>query len=603
MSSSTMCEKSSPPSQTVSRHISFEDEDESVRIAVSALGDMRNGARASGSNTSSALYASSPSLPADITSPDFVARVSNFPLFNSALRAYEHGKASSRVVKYGAEMMESSVKTISRPVIDRLPVDVNQLDEFACRQLDKLGRYHRPSGADLERMQVDETSQEKIIREGQTSLDYFSSRLAHEGTDPQSSSSPSSHPPTPNDNKSPVSPNQITEPPEFQGQQAVVQRSRWQAVLLEAGGISAAVSEESMRRLKYCLQWLQYATLHIDAQILILRDFITSLQPSGTSSGTDSLISPTHMRTLTDVRRDVVQTIRQVVDVVSKYAGSALPEPARSRVRSFILHLPQRWASASINPAPGMADGAPGACSAVGAATGGAGSGRRGRTTRHKERKAGGPDRSRAGTPVSSRASSPLASARAGFGMSQRPTTGAATQAAQHVLALATESLDMMRGVTGVVKDSLDRADAWVERLRVVGLQRQQSRDDPEPFDPTSSSFTQHRRQNSIPGLSSTPSTPFSSIPSTPVASSSVPVTPAAYSDALGMGLRLGEVSARTSLSELQLDGETVCDAPRIVPKDLNEGEQGRRKPDRIWERQSPDNTTPSRDGMVVDDG
>ncbi len=37
----------------------------------------------------------------------------------------------------------------------------------------------------------------------------------------------------------------------------VVQRSTWQAVLLEAGGIGAAVSEESMRRLKYCLQWLQ----------------------------------------------------------------------------------------------------------------------------------------------------------------------------------------------------------------------------------------------------------------------------------------------------------------------------------------------------------
>lgn len=38
-------------------------------------------------------------------------------------------------------MMESSVKTISRPVIDRLPVD--QLDEFACRQLDRLDSYRR----------------------------------------------------------------------------------------------------------------------------------------------------------------------------------------------------------------------------------------------------------------------------------------------------------------------------------------------------------------------------------------------------------------------------------------------------------------------------
>lgn len=33
-------------------------------------------------------------------------------------------------------MMESSMKTISRPVIDRLPV--GQLDEFACRQLDRV---------------------------------------------------------------------------------------------------------------------------------------------------------------------------------------------------------------------------------------------------------------------------------------------------------------------------------------------------------------------------------------------------------------------------------------------------------------------------------
>lgn len=32
--------------------------------------------------------------------------------------------------------MESSVKSISRPVIDRLPV--NSLDEFACRQLDRV---------------------------------------------------------------------------------------------------------------------------------------------------------------------------------------------------------------------------------------------------------------------------------------------------------------------------------------------------------------------------------------------------------------------------------------------------------------------------------
>jgi len=54
-------------------------------------------------------------------------------------------------------------------------------------------------------------------------------------------------------------------------------------------------------------------------------------------------MSEEHMRRLTDVQRDVVHTIRQVVDVVSKYAGGALPEPAKDRVRGVILGLPHRW--------------------------------------------------------------------------------------------------------------------------------------------------------------------------------------------------------------------------------------------------------------------
>jgi hypothetical protein len=35
---------------------------------------------------------------------------------------------------------------------------------------------------------------------------------------------------------------------------------------------------------------------------------------------------------------------------------------------------------------------------------------------------------------------------------------------------LATEGLDMMHGVTGVVKESLDCAETWVGRMRAVGV-------------------------------------------------------------------------------------------------------------------------------------
>ena len=43
-----------------------------------------------------------------------------------------------------------------------------------------------------------------------------------------------------------------------------------------------------------------------------------------------------------------------------------------------------------------------------------------------------------------------------------RVPAGTALVAAQRILALATESLDMMRNVAGIMKDSLDRAEAYV---------------------------------------------------------------------------------------------------------------------------------------------
>ncbi|KAI0056060.1 hypothetical protein BV25DRAFT_1655924 [Artomyces pyxidatus] len=198
------------------------------------------------------------------------------------------------------------------------------------------------------------------------------------------------------------------------------------------------------------------STMASDGQILILRDFMAALQPppgSPHALNPDAIISPEHMQQLTNVKRDVVNTVRQVVDVVSKYTGGALPEPARTRVRGFILHLPQAWASAArrenvtATPTPV-----------------------RGRGTRRNARRSNG-ELSRPVSPSSPRHSR-QSSAGAGGAAAVPPTAGAATQAAQRILTLATESLDMMRGVTGVVKDSLDRADAWVERLRVVGLQR-----------------------------------------------------------------------------------------------------------------------------------
>jgi hypothetical protein len=442
------------------------DQDESILIAAKALGDMRNATlihsptlhppSLSSTQPTPALSVASSSNSPTLTSPtlasedhvmdadeaDFVGRLSNMPVVGTALRAYEQSKASSRVVKYGAEMMESSMKSISRPVIDRLPV--TSLDEFACRQLDRLGRYgagtRRPPSADPDERSA---SAERGRKRGRSARDSGLQIRDVSMTQDSAEEEPS--------------------PESLQGetseeQQQVVPRSRWQAVLLEAGGIGAAVSEESMRRLKYCLSWLQYATTHIDGQILILRDLIASLQPSPDSPhalNPDALISQERMRQLANIKQDVVATVRQVVDVVSKYAGGALPEPARVRVRGFILHLPQAWASAArrdnVASAPVSTRG-------------------RGSTRRSARRTSGTGDSSRPVSPT--RHPRQNSAGTNGAAVAVPPTAGSTKQAAQRILALATESLDMMRGVTGVVKDSLDRADAWVERLRVIGLQR-----------------------------------------------------------------------------------------------------------------------------------
>ena len=89
-------------------------------------------------------------------------------------------------------------------------------------------------------------------------LDFETNHLFITATSPYTAQAPEngSRSSTPTQNGDEARSHQATTS-ETRTETQVAQRSRWQAVLLEAGGLSAALSEESMRRLKYCLQWLQ----------------------------------------------------------------------------------------------------------------------------------------------------------------------------------------------------------------------------------------------------------------------------------------------------------------------------------------------------------
>jgi hypothetical protein len=123
--------------------------------------------------------------------------------------------------------------------------------------------------------------------------------------------------------------------------------SRWQQLVLgassAAGTTAAIISEDSMKCLKYCLSWLQYAIQYIEQQMIQLQNYL------GNSKNITTVSSQQTRSTFSNIKKNIIEILRKVVDVVSKYAGSSLPIQARQAVRNFILHLPGKWVSTIQN--------------------------------------------------------------------------------------------------------------------------------------------------------------------------------------------------------------------------------------------------------------
>lgn len=125
--------------------------------------------------------------------------------------------------------------------------------------------------------------------------------------------------------------------------------SRWQQLVMGAGsaaGTTAAViSEDSMKCLKYCLSWLKYAIQHIEQQMAVLKSYLVSIATTKSSSSlTVHNNNTTNGRSvLSGIKKDIVETLRKVVEVITKYAGASLPSQSRQSVRGFILNLPGKW--------------------------------------------------------------------------------------------------------------------------------------------------------------------------------------------------------------------------------------------------------------------
>ncbi|KAK7206419.1 transcription factor Opi1-domain-containing protein [Myxozyma melibiosi] len=346
--------------------LSIDDPD--VRLAAEALEDLRCDHSDSPTVHSPSVTSPSPSSPA---ASQLFSRMSNYTLVSSAVRVYESGKSYSRGFKYGAEIVES----VARPVVRRF----EPLEGFALRQLDRLERKSVSSNEKTNDIPTAEESTEFIPQE------YWQQQ---------------------------------------QNQPQQQQASLLHNVITNASGLTVAMSDESLKSLRYCLQWLKYANGHLEKAVTTLNTIVAEQQNDAACTDPSNPETQEQQRRrrrslfnvrVTETKADIVSTIRKVVGVVSTYAGSALPEPARSHVRTYVLELPARWATASASIPPSR--------------------------------------RGSAGSSVSPEEESAEEQAQQ------------ATEQASRVIILASEALQMLGGVTHIVGDTLDRAEGWCDRF------------------------------------------------------------------------------------------------------------------------------------------
>ncbi|KAF5668100.1 hypothetical protein FHETE_5366 [Fusarium heterosporum] len=183
--------------------------------------------------------------------------------------------------------------------------------------------------------------------------------------------------------------------------------SAWQSrLIMSTSGLSVAMSEESLRSLKYCLHWLRWANDHISRVITALKTTLEQYDRVRPESETGERSEDPQSRTqlaarISSLKNDVLRTLRDAINTVSKYAGGALPENARILVRRHLTSLPQRFRIAT------MTDKTSG----------------------------------------------------------QQDSESAMTEGAQKVLVLAKEGLDMVVQVSGVVDGTIVSAEQWLDRM------------------------------------------------------------------------------------------------------------------------------------------
>lgn len=222
-----------------------------------------------------------------------------------------------------------------------------------------------------------------------------------------------------------------------------MRRSR---LMVSTSGLAVAMSNESLRSLKYCLRWLRRANEHIGGVVTTLKTTLEQYEQAGASSAGEQgegdaataangetmdvdgrgsePRSPREEQTvlaarITALKTEILKNLQAAIETVSRYAGGALPENARALIHRQLTSLPQRFRYASM-------------------------------VEQQQQQQQG-----RDGTPI--------------------PPAERTREGANRVLVLAKEGLDMIAQVSGVIDGTIVSAEEWCDKLNM----RRQEDDEP----------------------------------------------------------------------------------------------------------------------------
>ncbi|KAH9909540.1 transcription factor Opi1 [Xylariomycetidae sp. FL2044] len=410
--------------------VSLDDPD--VRLAAEALSNLRADFVSSPSNVHSSLPGSPRSQSnGPHSEPLFSLLTTQYPFLaptiEGATSAYNNSKNYSPRFKTSAEYVEGYVIPIANTV-----GSVGRVTgvEGGVRWFLKKGQRPKPPGSDLEANDQGSNKRRRV--------DTGSSSFRESSPEPGSGAqTPRASVDSPYDRRLSIASTVDTlpayddarSPPyaeHFVPNEPRAQNGPWQSrLIMSTSGLSIAMSEESLRSLKYCLSWLRWANVHISHLVASLKTTMENYENSNSEKADhDHPMRDAHhadepmdrsqvAAKINALRSDVLNTLQGVINTVSKYAGGALPQNARELVRRHLTSLPQRFQVATMIGHEQNVTAQNEACVEEG----------------------------------------------------QEAHERATRESARRVLVLAKEGLDMMTQVSGVLDGTIESAQEWCERL------------------------------------------------------------------------------------------------------------------------------------------